>query len=327
MAEESLDPTAAPHRSYTVAQLVNIINKKKIQLPDDDNKLDPRVPGFDGRKRTRLSDEEIIEEVRARKAEKAKMEELAAADKTAEVDPETTPTGKPKKRSHRSKSKKKKASKKLAAEKTPEEKEERKLNKHIRRMAVGNLRAKRTLRKELAAQKAGVPGPAVEFTKPKRNYINLPVPGFEGRKIADLTEAEALEAIKIFEDEVKEGKHNRDEQIKMAPRAWSVNDRAKKMGVDPAKTINHLAGKGAMVYRSAPRGFSLLDAPFLVKKALYRMMLVVDEDLVPWHYHEGKYIWKLGGRRQKPLVDVLVALCNGRDKKVVRASDEAKNVL
>lgn len=69
----------------------------------------------------------------------------------------------------------------------------------------------------------------------------------------------------------------------------------------------------------------------VLRKKIMGLMLVVSEDLVPYHYHEGKIMKNhngtAGGLRKKPEVNLLVALCSKRGTKGRLILDDAQNIL
>ena len=71
---------------------------------------------------------------------------------------------------------------------------------------------------------------------------------------------------------------------------------------------------------------SFLDLPTRVRKKVLGFILVVDQELVPYHYVKSKIV-KDSGLREKPNLNILLALCSSTDKNVKKCLDDAKNIL
>lgn len=69
-----------------------------------------------------------------------------------------------------------------------------------------------------------------------------------------------------------------------------------------------------------------LDLPKQVRKKVLGFVLVVDQELVPYHYVKGKIVKEVG-LRKKPELNILLALSSSKDKTVKRCLDDAKNIL
>ena len=72
--------------------------------------------------------------------------------------------------------------------------------------------------------------------------------------------------------------------------------------------------------------FDFLGLPIEARKKVLGFVLVVDQDLVPYHYVKGKIV-KNVGLRKKPELAILLAMCSSKDKKVKDCLDDAKNIL
>ena len=75
-----------------------------------------------------------------------------------------------------------------------------------------------------------------------------------------------------------------------------------------------------------------LDLPRRLRRYIIRHVLVVEgEDVVPYHYIEGKIMKNAdgsrGGIRTKPQTELLVALCLKSDQRIRQTLDDARNVL
>ncbi|CAF9904315.1 MAG: hypothetical protein ALECFALPRED_006273 [Alectoria fallacina] len=71
---------------------------------------------------------------------------------------------------------------------------------------------------------------------------------------------------------------------------------------------------------------NFLDLPTEAKNRVLGFVLVVDEELVPYHYVKGKIV-KNVGLRKKPALNIMLALCSSKNKKVKECLDIAKNIL
>lgn len=69
-----------------------------------------------------------------------------------------------------------------------------------------------------------------------------------------------------------------------------------------------------------------LDLPTEARNNVLGFLLVVRQDLVPFHYVKGKVVKNIG-LREKPELNILLALCSTKDKKIKKCQDDAKNVL
>lgn len=69
-----------------------------------------------------------------------------------------------------------------------------------------------------------------------------------------------------------------------------------------------------------------LDLPTEAMNNVLGFLLVVRQDLVPFHYVKGKIV-KNVGLREKPELNILLALCSNKDKKITKCLDDAKNIL
>lgn len=88
--------------------------------------------------------------------------------------------------------------------------------------------------------------------------------------------------------------------------------------------------------------FNFMDLPREARKNVLGFLLVVDQELVPYHYVKGKVVQNVGlrnkpelnillgknvGLRKKPELNIMLALCSSQDKEVKRSLDDAKNIL
>ena len=69
-----------------------------------------------------------------------------------------------------------------------------------------------------------------------------------------------------------------------------------------------------------------LDLPTEARNNVLGFLLVVRQDLVPFHYVKGKVVKNIG-LREKPELNILLALCSTKDKKIKKCQDDAKNML
>ncbi|KAM0796056.1 hypothetical protein BDR22DRAFT_918977 [Usnea florida] len=69
-----------------------------------------------------------------------------------------------------------------------------------------------------------------------------------------------------------------------------------------------------------------LDLPTEARNSVLGFLLVVRQDLVPFHYVKGKIVKNIG-LREKPEMNILLALCSAKDRKIKKCQDDAKNIL
>ena len=69
-----------------------------------------------------------------------------------------------------------------------------------------------------------------------------------------------------------------------------------------------------------------LDLPTEAMNNVLGFLLVVRQDLVPFHYVKGKVVKNIG-LREKPELNILLALCSTKDRKIKKCQDDAKNTL
>lgn len=107
---------------------------------------------------------------------------------------------------------------------------------------------------------------------------------------------------------------------------WSVDDRRVRLGYDPAQTINHLHGRGKLVYHYPGPVFRLLDLP---RKVQDRLMLCCIVDVTggrpvrPYQYQTKK-------RRQgqyRPLTRCVSAFGISKDPRAVRLAEVGRLYL
>ena len=71
---------------------------------------------------------------------------------------------------------------------------------------------------------------------------------------------------------------------------------------------------------------SFLDLPTQARKKVLGFVLVVHQELVPFHYVKDNIV-KDVGLRKKPELNILLAFCSSNDKKIKKCLDDAKNIL
>ena len=105
--------------------------------------------------------------------------------------------------------------------------------------------------------------------------------------------------------------------------------------INLGKTVQRIRAKRTAAAKAALMNptHDFLDMPANITVCIMRELLVVapEEEVVPYHYVAGKVIKNAdGGRwglRTKPQVNILVALCATKHKKVRLALDTGRNVL
>lgn len=71
---------------------------------------------------------------------------------------------------------------------------------------------------------------------------------------------------------------------------------------------------------------NFLELPTKARCNVLSFVLVVDQELVPYHYIDGEVV-ENDGLRKKPDLNILLALCSSKDKKLKKCLDDAKNIL
>ena len=69
-----------------------------------------------------------------------------------------------------------------------------------------------------------------------------------------------------------------------------------------------------------------LDLPTQARNKVLGFILVVNHDLMPYHYIKDAVVTNVG-LVEKPELNVLIALCSSKDQKVKKCLDDAKNIL
>ena len=114
-----------------------------------------------------------------------------------------------------------------------------------------------------------------------------------------------------------------------------ASEKKKKKGSKKNKNKNRKAKKNALKGgdpeevseegHNMATFFNFLDLPTQVRNKVLGFVLVVQQELVPYHYVNGKIV-KNVGLRKKPELNILLAL-SSKDQKVKRCLDDAKNIL
>ncbi len=114
-----------------------------------------------------------------------------------------------------------------------------------------------------------------------------------------------------------------------------ASEKKKKKGSKKNKNKNRKAKKNALKGgdpqdvseegHDVATFFNFLDLPTQERNKVLGLVLVVQQELVPYHYVNGKIV-KNVGLRKKPELNILLAL-SSKDKKVKRCLDDAKNIL
>ena len=115
-----------------------------------------------------------------------------------------------------------------------------------------------------------------------------------------------------------------------------ASQKKKKKGSRKNKNKNRKAKKNAL-RREEPEAESdevretetfpyFLDLPTQARNKVLGFVLVVNHDLTPYHYIKDEVVTNVG-LREKPELNVLIALCSPRDQKVKKCLDDAKNIL
>lgn len=115
-----------------------------------------------------------------------------------------------------------------------------------------------------------------------------------------------------------------------------ASQRKQKTGSKKNKNKNRKAKKNALKggdpedmseeVRDIETFSDFLDLPTQVRNKVLGFVLVVHQELVPYHYVNGKVVNNVG-LRKKPELNILLALCSSKDKKVKKCLDDAKNIL
>ena len=333
-SEDNLDPNAPPPKSYTVAEFLNLILKHDIDLPDDDtSSIKVRATGIQGSDielkespSMPLFTEELVVEMKKRKdqVDVMKRELLSPKPLSAAAKSKGKDQGKG-------------APQKLnfmhpdGTLFTPEE-----IQASVKQEQVDNECAKS-------------PSGRKRFLVPVYDYNQHGTREGKEQIEAEWKQVERdiqTGAVKLpnFSDSVipRRDWANEDWQTAVMGPEW-VKRQKEKWANDP-KTIKIMERRAARLALLNPKGWyegkpaattfhNFLELPDDVMKQFMTMVLVVypEEETVPYHYVEGKIIKNAdgsrGGLRTKPQVDVLVALCASKHKKVRKALDIARNTL
>ena len=163
------------------------------------------------------------------------------------------------------------------------------------------------------------------------------VPGGEKKPPQEMTREEIAEELAVFEREVltdysnigKDSFKSRWNSFKAQSGihdVWSVNDRRLRLGHDPAQTINHLHGKGEIIYHYPEPVFRLLDLEKEVQDHLMMSFMVGitgGRQVKPYQYQakrpvQGQY---------KPLTQCIIALCNSKNTSALRLVELGRHYL
>ncbi|KAL9104986.1 MAG: hypothetical protein Q9163_000158 [Psora crenata] len=151
------------------------------------------------------------------------------------------------------------------------------------------------------------------------------------KDIATMTEEEILAELDELDEERKKGSSVQEYLTLPNPadraEPWSVNHRRERLGHDPAVTINHLVGNGEIVYHYPTPVFNLLALQEDLRAYLISWLMVGvcgGREVEPYCYRKKD---RLVRKRRKPLVGVMIALCNTRDPRVVETLEMARSAL
>ncbi|KAF6224915.1 hypothetical protein HO133_010109 [Letharia lupina] len=132
--------------------------------------------------------------------------------------------------------------------------------------------------------------------------------------------------------------HGQDEKISVSTHDQDeeASQKKNKKGSRKNKNKNRKAKKNALKggdpedvseeVRDMGTFSRFMDLPTQVRNKVLGFVLVVHQELVPYHYVNGKVV-KNVGLRKKPELNILLALCSSKDKAVKKCLDDAKNIL
>ena len=294
-AEESLDPEAEDPTYFTVAEFINTIIQKEIQVEsvtDQDWWIEEtRVAILNGLKHD-VSEEDLAAEEDPNEVvmtKEAKTEEVKAKEDTSESDLKRW--------------KEQGANGWLKRDDGTEMNEEEIDDECDRLDAM--IRKARNEDAEKAAPSLG--------------------------KNIDLKDKAFWEYVRISKQ-----KEQNEHSIPTQDQDEKATQGKKKKGSQKNKNKNRKAKKSALKGAN-PENVSeethdtetlpdFLDLPTEARNKILGFVLVVDQELVPYHYVKGKVVKNLG-LRKKPELNVLLAMCSSKDRKVKKCLDDAKNIL
>ena len=159
--------------------------------------------------------------------------------------------------------------------------------------------------------------------------IDLKDKGFWAFVRSSKQKEQTQDSISIHDQDVKASVSTHDQDEKAV-------EPKKKKGSNKNKNKNRKAKKNALKRGvqedvSEEAGdvetiFDFMDLPREARKNVLGFLLVVDQELVPYHYVKGKVVQNVG-LRKKPELNIMLALCSSQDKEVKRSLDDAKNIL
>lgn len=118
-----------------------------------------------------------------------------------------------------------------------------------------------------------------------------------------------------------EGKASQKKNKKGSRKNKNKNRKAKKNALEDAD-----AEDAPEESRDTKTLSKFLDLPTEGRNKVLGCVLIVHQELVPYHYVKDKVV-KNVGLRKKPELNILLALCSSKDNKVKKCLDDAKNIL
>ena len=332
-SEDNLDADAPPPKFFTVAEFLNTILEKNIKLPNEDAPEPVNVGNF----------KVEVAGVKGSNVKLPKSSSTGVSNDALMMAMEEA-------------MKEKKAKEQAAKEKRsgPKQQDVGYVHPNGKPYSVAEIiLAKKKERDE--AERTRSPSGRKRFNVKGFNYNDDGTP---------MTKEQIEASWKKTERDIKSGavKLPKIEEISVPPINWATEDwQTPVLGAETVKRINERkmkepkmqaalarikakeekkwaeevakAKEAAKAALENPTPQTFLDMPANVMKRIMRELLVVgpEEEVVPCHYVAGKIIKNAdGGRgclRTKPQVDILVALCGTKDKKVRMALDAGRNVL
>ena len=312
--EESLDPDAEDPTYFTVAEFINTINEKRIQVEsvtEEDWLIEEMRVAILNRLQNDISEgnpimEENSDEVSVSKekaAEEVKVQEDSfKSDLTADGDPDeilVTKQDTPK------------ADLQRWNEQGPDGWLKRDDGTDMNEQEIDEECARwdamvREARKEKEAERAAA---------------------LLGKNVMQKEQTKDSISAHGEDEKASVSTHDQDEKAsqkkgkKGSRKNKNKNRKAKKKaskGGDPEDASDDVPDTGKLS--------DFLNLPTLVRKKVLGFVLVVDQELVPYRYVKGE-ILKNVGLRKKPELNILLALCSSKDQKVKKCLDDAKNVL
>lgn len=330
-AEESLDPDAEDPTYFTVAEFINTIVEKSIQVEsvtDDDWWIEQIRVAILNRLRYDASEDDFAAEGNSNEVALTTEEGTEKLKAEGDFNEGIVTT--------------EEATEKLKAEGDTNEIAVT-TEKAIEKLEAKGDSNEVTVTTEEAAKELEAEEPRAREDTSKSDLQRWKEQGPDGwlkrEDGTDMNEDEIDEECARWDEMVRNARREKEAE-KAAPSTHDedeeLSQKKKKKGSKKNKNKNRKAKKNAMK-EGDPKDVSgevrdpgtftyFLDLPRRVRNKVLGFILVVDQELVPYRYVKGKIVKNVGLRR-KPDFNILLALCSSKDMKVKKCQDDAKNIL